>query len=574
MFRFRDWFGIIGRIGTAAIFVAMGVSSFSARAADPVAGKALYNAIPGAPLSCAFSGCHGTDPSAGPNNGTNNIRLGANNASVIQSAIDTNKGNMGFLKLLVSTTDLQNIAAYIANPSAGTPAPAIQLSTNTLGFGNQTVPTASSPMVVTVTNSGSANLILSTISASGSNATEFGLSGSCAAGATIAPSANCTISVVFTPQGLTARSASIAIAHNATGSPSTVALSGTGVAAPAAALGLSANSVAFGDQLIGATSVAKSITVSNTGTAALTLNSLSVVGANASDFQLAGSCTVGANMVPASSCTLNVTFKPGATGSRAAPISIASSVAGSPHSVSLTGTGVAAGVPAVSLAPTSISFGNLVIGVAGSPQPVTLTNSGSATLGISNISVTGPGFAHSSSCGASLAPAATCTINIVFTPIAAGAATGNLTVATNASGSPHAIPLAGTGVSQPAALTSTRFKGDELEFKAQRLNTSSAPRSVVLMNTGDQPLGISSLKITGVNAGDFALVSNCPIGGVLGAKANCTITVIFTPTLTGSRKAQITLISNAKGQPTVQIKGVGVARPGETRDDHHDKDDR
>lgn len=555
----------------AATLMAVASLAPPAFSADPVAGKAAYNnlhATP-APLGCAAAACHGTDPSVGQNS----IRKGANNPGVIQSAIDSNKGSMGFLKPFFTATDIDNIAAYIANPSAGTPQPVIRLSSATIAFGSQTVLTTSAPMVVTVSNTGSANLTLQTLAIGGANAADFARAGTCAPGGSVAPAASCTIALTFTPQSTGERSGSLSITHNASGSPIAVALSGTGASSPTPAIGLSAASLALGDQVINTPSAAKTVTVTNTGTAALMLNSVAVGGANASDFVLSGNCAAGTNLVPQASCTASVIFTPSALGARTAAISIASNATGSPHSVALTGNGVAVGAPAVKLSPATVNFGNQMVGVASPVQNVTLNNSGGAALNIGNISVTGAGFAHSSNCPASLAAAASCTIGVTFTPTAAGAATGALNVATNATGSPHTVALSGTGITEPAAMTRVRLRPDSLEFKAQLLNTPSTARIVALRNDGSVALRLDGLRITGRQAGDFAQTSDCPIGGLLASRASCTIRVVFTPTQAGERKAALYVVGNVKEQPKVQLKGTGVRRAGESGDDGDDEDD-
>ena len=105
--------------------------------------------------------------------------------------------------------------------------------------------------------------------------------------------------------------------------------------------------------------------------------------------------------------------------------------------------------PAVSLSVSSLTFKNQVISTTSSVSTVTLTNSGNAALSITGISVTGTNssdFAQSNTCGTSVAAAANCTINVTFTPSAAGSRTASVAIADNASGSPQTVSLTGTGV--------------------------------------------------------------------------------------------------------------------------------
>jgi hypothetical protein len=108
------------------------------------------------------------------------------------------------------------------------------------------------------------------------------------------------------------------------------------VAAPAAAL--SASSVSFGNQAQGVTSQAQSITVTNSGGGSLNMGNLSMSGTNASDFSASG-CS-GQSLSAGATCTISITFTPGASGARSATLSISDNDATSPQSVALSGNGM------------------------------------------------------------------------------------------------------------------------------------------------------------------------------------------------------------------------------------------
>src|SRR6185369_11070366 len=82
------------------------------------------------------------------------------------------------------------------------------------------------------------------------------------------------------------------------------------------AVSLSRTSVDFGDQPTGTTGPAQTITLTNTGGAALSITAISLSGPNVSDFALTSSC--GSTLTPGGSCPINVTFTPIATGTRSA----------------------------------------------------------------------------------------------------------------------------------------------------------------------------------------------------------------------------------------------------------------
>jgi uncharacterized repeat protein (TIGR01451 family) len=209
---------------------------------------------------------------------------------------------------------------------------------------------------------------------------------------------------------------------------------------------LTPTSLTFNPQTVGTTSAAQNVTLTNNGSAALTITGIIVIGTNPGDFAQTNTCP--ASLATAANCTISVTFTPAAAGARSGAISIADSAAGSPQAVPLSGTGTTVTAPAVTLAPSSLTFASKTLGTTSPSQGITLTNSGSAALTITGITVTGtnPGdFAQTNTCPASLGAGANCTISVAFTPVAAGARTAAVSIADNAGGSPQTVPLNGTG---------------------------------------------------------------------------------------------------------------------------------
>src|ERR1700723_521623 len=91
--------------------------------------------------------------------------------------------------------------------------------------------------------------------------------------------------------------------------------------------------------------------------------------------------------------------------------------------------------PTLNASPTSLSFGSEAVGSATAAQTVTVSNTGTATATLSSVSAAAP-FAETNTCGTSLAAGASCTASVTFKPTAAGAASGTLSIASNAPGSP------------------------------------------------------------------------------------------------------------------------------------------
>jgi hypothetical protein len=195
--------------------------------------------------------------------------------------------------------------------------------------------------------------------------------------------------------------------------------------------------------------------VTNTSSSAvLYFKSVLVTGTNASSFKAPNSCGyAGGSLAPGASCRISAYFNPVASGAQSATITLADNAANSPQTINLSGTGVAAPAASLSLSTTNIGFGNSPIGSPTASQEVFVTNTSStAVLYFQSISVTGANassFKAPNSCGyagGSLAPGATCRISAYFNPIAAGDASATINLIDNASNSPQAITLSGTGV--------------------------------------------------------------------------------------------------------------------------------
>src|SRR5262249_757049 len=128
---------------------------------------------------------------------------------------------------------------------------------------------------------------------------------------------SCTINVTFTPTAVGSRSASVTLTDNAGNSPQSIPLSGIGQATAAPLVSLNPNSLTFGYQSLGTTSTARSVTLTNIGTAPLSISSIASTGADPSDFIPTSTCPSGSNTLAVNaSCTVSVSFLPTLSGAR------------------------------------------------------------------------------------------------------------------------------------------------------------------------------------------------------------------------------------------------------------------
>ena len=305
-------------------------------------------------------------------------------------------------------------------------APIVTLSGTTLAFGSQPVGTPATK-TVTLTNSGTAALSVTSIAATGAG---YAQTNNC--GTSVAVNGSCVITVTFTPGSSAALTGSVSIASSAASSPNTIGLSGTGVAP---IVTLSPTTLAFGSQQVG-TSATKTVTLTNSGTAALAVGSIAATGAG-----YAQTNTCGTSVAVNSSCVITVTFLPATSGALAGSVSIVSNAGASATVLSLSGTGIA---PIVSLSATTLAFGTQLI-TTSATKPVTLTNNGAAALTITSITTTGTSYYQTNTCGSSVSAGQSCVITAGFTPGTSGALTGAISIVTNAASSPDTIALSGTG---------------------------------------------------------------------------------------------------------------------------------
>jgi FtsP/CotA-like multicopper oxidase with cupredoxin domain len=216
---------------------------------------------------------------------------------------------------------------------------------------------------------------------------------------------------------------------------------------------LSASPVDFANQPINTTSVAKTVTLSNTGPGNMTITGIASSGA---PFAISGgNCptTFPATLNANSSCTINVTFAPTALGVANGTLTVTDNSggnAGSTQTVSLTGTGIAS---LATLTPNLVTFADTNVGSTSATQTVTLKNISTASLVYTRIAaaaVTGPftrtgGTCRTGTGTTTLNAGASCTIILAFKPTVAGLANGSLTV--TAGGTQIAASLSGTGLS-------------------------------------------------------------------------------------------------------------------------------
>eukprot|EP01035_Chromulina_nebulosa_P030450 gene30450-40464_t len=422
----------------------------------------------------------------------------------------------------------------------------LALNNSSLAFGNQSLGTTSAARSLTVSNTGNAALSFSAITVGGSAAADYATSGTCAVGTPVAAGGSCSLSVQFTPSVAGSRSASLALASNASNGTATVALGGTGQAAATPAVALSPSGVAFGSVTVGSSSAAQVVTLRNSGSAALSLQGIQASG----PFTTTTDC--GSSLAAAASCAIRVVFTPTGAGAASGSLQVTSNAAGSPHAVALSGTGQLANTGALQWESSgALDFGSVAVGSDAALQTRVLTNSGNAAAQIGSLALAGAQAGEfridrSSTCaaGQSLAAGASCEVSLGFVPTGAGARNATLALTSSNASVPEVLALSGTGTA--AASPALSLSTEALQFVAT--SGSAASQALSLTNSGTADLQVTALTL---GSNRFTLTPSASQGCatppfVLAAGSSCSVEVAWLGSANDpAEQSTLSVVSNA-----------------------------
>ncbi len=443
------------------------------------------------------------------------------------------------LGMVLAIAGLSSCAGYTSttktqasNPGVGVLSPsATSVSFGSIAVGN----TATQSLTVTDTGLGTATISGATLAGAGLTVIGGNPSG------TIPVGQGSTIQIQFAPTSAGAVSGSLTIVSDASNSPLAISITGTGTQT---GMAITPSALTFGNVVVGQ-SGAQSVKLTNSGSSNLTLNLATVTGTG---FGISG-LSLPTTLTAGQSLSFNAQFAPTSAGAAAGSITFTDSAPGSPHVVSMAGTGTQAQLNAT---PSSAAFGNVTTGTSNS-QTVSLTNNGSATVTISSVTVTGAGFSTTGiTAPVTIAAGKAATFNAVFGPSSAGSVTGTITLASDAPNSPLSISLSGTGV---AATRLLGLSTSALNFGNVNVGNSSS-LSTTLTNNGNSNVLISSVNVSGAGFSASGLNS----GETLTPSQSVTVTAQFAPTVAGLVSGSVSIASNATNSPsTITVSGTGVS---------------
>jgi hypothetical protein len=445
-------------------------------------------------------------------------------------------------------------------PAVPPPAtPAIGVAPLALDFGAVTVANTQSRST-TISNTGSANLSVNSLTISGSS--NFVLNSSTPATPfNVAAGANAVVQVNYTPSAAGNDSGQLTIASNDSNQASiVVSLSGSGTPpATVCSINVTPLSLNLGSVQMGQ-SATQPVNIGNTGTGACTVSGLSVTGA---EFSLSPSTPATPFTIqPGSSTNVQVSYSPVNTGADSGSLQAGSSDPSKPTvTVSLSGTGVPAAVCTIAVSPASLAFGTVGAGLSAT-MSAQVQNTGSASCSVTGLNVTGSGFSLGSaapSLPAAIAAGGSISVPVNFSPVSAGAAGGSLAIGSNDPGTPSlSVPLSGLGqVSNPGTCTLT-LSAATLDFGSVAIGTP-ATRSVSLGNSGGADCSVISLNTSGAG---FALGASAPtLPFPISPGGTVSVPVTYTAADASPDTGSLAIGSNDPAQPTanVAVTGTGVA---------------
>jgi len=416
------------------------------------------------------------------------------------------------------------VAVYLA-PRPPVPPPAVEPTS--IAFAAQEVGVQSAAQSLAVTNTTAAPLKIGDITLVGAAADDFKIVDNACSRAKIAPGGSCAISLVFAPSALGTRNASLIINNDAGAALRKVDLAGNGIRLPKPEISVTPDQLVFANQEVGIESAPQEVTLRNPGSAPVNISSVSLIGANASNFKAVAGCDK-SDIAPDGTCTIKITFTPGGRGDYVASLVIAGNAVSGPRRVSLRGAGVVSTRPAVSLSSNTLDFGNQEVGGASAAQRIVLTNSGPVPLNLSRIGLTGANaadFEEKNNCGRSLNPAGACVIEIAFSPKGEGRRNASLTITDDAANGQQSALLNGTGVKRndkPGQLT---ISPNPFDLNGCRPG-AGCERTFTLANNTGASVAIGVITLIGLPADEYRIGPGCA-GRTIPQGGRCAFKVTF-----------------------------------------------
>ncbi len=416
-------------------------------------------------------------------------------------------------------------------------------------FGTVTV-SQSSSIVITVANVGGEDATISSLSRTG---TVFSISGDTCTSTVLPANQSCSFTLTFTPTSAGNSSTIVTVLYTDSSSSSyslSTTYSATGIVTTPSLI--ASSSSAFGTVTVGQTA-SSMITISNIGTATATIQSIGLVGAAFS--KSSDTCTA-ATLAVGQSCTFTLTFTPASAGS--ASVTVTTTYLDSQSSAytlvsNYSGVGQIA-TPSFAASPSSADFGVISTG-SNFSRSIVISNSTSVSAIAGTATISGTDFSITTD-GCDGLPivsgGSTCSITVRFAPTAAVARSGTLTVPYTAAGTTYNLTVALSGSGQTPT-PDISINPSSWDFGSVAINGSSSKAILISNASASSSVAIASVTLTGNS--DYSVSDNCP--ATLAASANCTATITFSPTTSGSKVTSLVVSYGASSNKSISIIGTG-----------------
>jgi parallel beta-helix repeat protein len=328
---------------------------------------------------------------------------------------------------------------------------------------------------------------------------------------------------------------------------------------PVPAVTVTPSSINFGDIVVGRSSGDSVVTIASVGTGDYIIRALregSCTGpaiCTSGSFACSTTCTDGSVWAPGNSCTITASFNPSALGAQSKTLALCDDTPGSPRTITFAGNGVPPPTVDIYWTPASWSFGEVLVGAQGSSKTFTLTNGAGSVVYLGAATVSNPDFVITgSSCGATLNAGATCAADVAFVPSSKGPINSTLQIVGSnvPPTSPAALRNKVTTATTSAATAVLQGAGAQfgelrlpasLSFGTLLLHGETRSQNVELRNTGNGPIAISGVTVSG----PFTMANGC--GTSLAPGASCTISVTFNPANLGTANGTLNVVTDASG---------------------------
>ena len=458
-------------------------------------------------------------------------------------------------RLTLQFDDPLTPGAELALAGVGT-SPVLELSASALDFGGVRVGKTSGARTLTVKNTGTGPLTLTSVSLSGTGAPRFSLT-AFSLPHVIPVGGSADLSVTFHPDSVGVASAELTLlSDDAARANVVIPLTGTGISPR---LALSATTLDFGAQSVDRTA-SRSFTVTNTGSAPLTLSGVNVEGSGSAVFSLVDPPALPRVLTPGERLTLRVTMTAAEVGVSEAVVLLTSDDDELPGArVAVRGTAVSR---MLSISHAELSFSTLRLPVRSSPKTVTITNLTAEPIALAEPELLGTHASHFRVSGGAgpLAPGASVNVTVAYETTAAADSRALLRMATRDGSVAFAVVLSGRAVSKLVRLEPTA-----LDFGEVVEGETSAAQTVTLTNLSTEPVVVRELQSTH----EAFTVNGSGLPSSLAPGASGTFTVTFSPKAVGPATGQlrVTLQGASEPEAVVALSGTGRARdvkPGDS----------